>query len=608
MSHFNLQSYTYQAPSSNPSFPMSMGNLVGLDLSRPRNDWTDQQRIHLLCAFRFFPWSGTQVAEVLNHFFHVKNFTDQRVLTYRNSLRINQIKKARDLYSYIFDEVRLSSPPPRLRRIVLDLKRSARSIRVPTSTRGEENLASELRQRKIRPCHHSQGQIRRIARMNASLPLPRGVSERTDYFPEIIDVDELDRNPGSAQEPASSQIHTIDDSDAEPDWVDVETEDVSLGSKLEEEGVEMVTGLGEGNVDDPFGPSSSNGLSSLSAPNWMNALPLPFRPSQEPEMGQRLTTPTPREQQSQANLPVQTEPLPQFRPTSLFRAYNSDSAGTNGPSGFQAGHFPARIPIPEPILLPDYGLLNDIYHHIYHYHHGSSVISTTNSLVWAVHKAINMKNEVPSYIAFLNHDSMESYTKSYHAEEVIKLLRKEFKTRIPNKYAGYRGTAEWLIWGQIEQQSVVNNVAISKLEDLAKRSVYASTILRLHILRDSTTLGKARDVFLKHRVQLSATALGLVNILLCMDITPSSTKEQVEAMVFVVVQGWALELPHGPEDTNAIIDDTFEAWFCMGSNGLDLDIDEEQKNRLRAAFHEGIETGAANINPTLSPRAPRSGL
>ncbi len=149
------------------------------------------------------------------------------------------------------------------------------------------------------------------------------------------------------------------------------------------------------------------------------------------------------------------------RPRVAFRCYNVEYYGLNSSTGFRAGRYTGTTDaIPPPLDMMDAAFEAESNKHLSKNMTGAtSFISVRDNILPAFHEAMHKSN---ASIAVINLEAANSNTRVYSAALAIRKLNKAFG-RAWHKENQYRGSGEWLVWGEIPQQAVIATFTIKQL-------------------------------------------------------------------------------------------------------------------------------------------------
>ncbi|KAF3920538.1 hypothetical protein ABW20_dc0109286 [Dactylellina cionopaga] len=158
------------------------------------------------------------------------------------------------------------------------------------------------------------------------------------------------------------------------------------------------------------------------------------------------------------DFPTRSSSQRSISPKLLYRVYNENSHGLNNGNGFYAGAFASldsqtMIPILEESDIPelDWNLAAHLKGH--HLATGSMFISTTQSLLWAFHKASNMEGNV--HIAIIDREKISQPV--VYLSEIYTRLKEQGRLQGIQRY---RGRYEYLVHANIPEEAVITDFSI----------------------------------------------------------------------------------------------------------------------------------------------------
>jgi hypothetical protein len=272
---------------------------------------------------------------------------------------------------------------------------------------------------------------------------------------------------------------------------------------------------------------------------------------------QRVQSPTTGSQ----SLPIEASPSNASIPALLFRMFSERSAGENSPRKFRASDFldVKRISTPPP--LSNSYFLTRLASHYRRRQLGSPVISTTDSLVWVIHKAIQEQNALRegnqtrecSKIAVIMSSDIQS--RIYSGREAYSEL-KRIPGAVPVQHRKFKSASEYLIWGEIPGVAISKTISLDELYKKTQECPALDRLLRLNVLESFKRLFPALKQFTANPVALdSTTAIGFAKLLIFFNITPAIPGQIISAGICRIINGWILKICR-EED----IRDAFDLW------------------------------------------------
>lgn len=154
---------------------------------------------------------------------------------------------------------------------------------------------------------------------------------------------------------------------------------------------------------------------------------------------------------------------------------------------------------------------------------------------------------------------------------------------------GYRGSQEWLIWGEIPSEAILHTLSFAALLALVNKAVNVGSLLRLDSIDPVSNIARIRSNLQAEPVTLTTrfgAAIGRVASLFAFN--PSSNPRHVAEFVAHLLQGWSIHLDPAvctkPEVCQAFI----TALEFSTESGAPLPDDWE--NMMESAFTEGVGT------------------
>jgi hypothetical protein len=301
---------------------------------------------------------------------------------------------------------------------------------------------------------------------------------------------------------------------------------------------------------------------------------------------------------------LQTKGLPPL----LFRMFDDIKAGINRPDYFKASKF---APLPEarrptPPLEESTMFKWEVSLHMNRKGVGTPFISTTSSLLWAVHMAATSKsNDVASIgLSVIDTRAANEECGVYPASKLFSKAKKD-PGFVEKKNRGYMASTEYLVWFQIPQPAIQKSIRYYDLEELANSDYGVRTILQLDKFKTSTSIAILRSKFMSDVVDLNTNRmLGFAKLLLFFGVTPLSDPKAIKTMTFSIVQGWCLGVPSA-----LCAKDAFTGWkiYWAGITTPEVQAQEEVYAEAERAFVEGAMSGVKNNSENIKrPKHGRS--
>ncbi|KAF3127304.1 hypothetical protein TWF703_010000 [Orbilia oligospora] len=170
-------------------------------------------------------------------------------------------------------------------------------------------------------------------------------------------------------------------------------------------------------------------------------------------------------------------PIQKLAPEILYRAYNRSSHGRNGIDGFRAGKFAGsdnQVPILADSELE--GLDVSLAYHIEgeKMDEGSYFVSTTPSLLWALHKAFRMRKNARI--------SIIDRSKIRQPMQHISTIRPRMRAKGLLEGISYSGKLEYVVYGEIEADGIINDFSLEKFLQMVNSDNQIQKVLGSDIL------------------------------------------------------------------------------------------------------------------------------
>ncbi|KAF2089098.1 hypothetical protein K490DRAFT_64305 [Saccharata proteae CBS 121410] len=311
-------------------------------------------------------------------------------------------------------------------------------------------------------------------------------------------------------------------------------------------------------------------------------------------------------------------------PAILYRCYDNKSAGVNSPNGFTAGLFTglgSKPQVPPPSSALDPLVKFFVGHHVWPQEMqrrqklrlnesssnesssasstpSSPLISVGDSLIWALHKAMEShKARREPHIAVLDGSKLSvDGTGFYPAAPIVGELKKSGSLRDMR----YKAAAEYMVWGSIQKDAIIKDIDFSTFIEMisTQDTTAGGDLLRLGQFNGSS-IAVVRAKFTAEGLLIDpyeGAALG--RIAATLGIGPSTSNEAVQQAVFNIVQGWALTPSASSFEVMSIyfVDALLEA--CGKKNFADED--HKSYARLQMAFELGLSRAVEDLRKEKS--------
>lgn len=184
-------------------------------------------------------------------------------------------------------------------------------------------------------------------------------------------------------------------------------------------------------------------------------------------------------------------------------------------------------------------------------------ISLSPSLVWCVQRMLRMDGEVSSKkFAIINGPLADAYTRLYRTGPILQRLKKEGMFNPAVKYKGMvdypfvitndlkiLGSMEYLAWAEITKQAISEVIPCELLESLTETWPSCKKLLRLDILKNSSTIPIARQKFIDNPVHLDKkTGFAIGKICPFFGFSFQTDQAVITEIVYHLLQGWAVKI------------------------------------------------------------------
>lgn len=183
----------------------------------------------------------------------------------------------------------------------------------------------------------------------------------------------------------------------------------------------------------------------------------------------------------------QVDQLP--RPQIVFRFYNDNSSGTNGPTGMRAGLFQdSRAKVASPPGIDSEAFRKEAAKHFSWTREPTPFISTYKSILPVLHRALLSTIEASIAVIDLQTVGKQgNHSKVYDGAHIMKRLG------LRQEAHGYRAISEWLVWGMIEKDAIVATFSIKHLRKFLAGSPDVCIVLRFPAIESSKNAKEYRE-------------------------------------------------------------------------------------------------------------------
>ncbi|KAF3187072.1 hypothetical protein TWF788_002650 [Orbilia oligospora] len=164
-------------------------------------------------------------------------------------------------------------------------------------------------------------------------------------------------------------------------------------------------------------------------------------------------------------------------PEILYRAYNWSSHGRNGVNGFRAGKFAGsdnQVPILAESELEGFDVSLACHIEGEKMDEGSYFVSTTPSLLWALHKAFMMRKNARI--------SIIDRSKIRQPIQHISTIRPRMRAKGLLEGISYSGKLEYVVYGEIEADGIINDFSLEEFLQMVNSDNQIQKVLGSDIL------------------------------------------------------------------------------------------------------------------------------
>ena len=199
----------------------------------------------------------------------------------------------------------------------------------------------------------------------------------------------------------------------------------------------------------------------------------------------------PRPSATEGGRPIlgQIDKLP--RPQLVFRFYNQNSSGVNGPTGMRAGLFQnSREKLPPPPDIDSEAFRKEAAKHFSWIREPTPFISTYESILPVLHRGLLSSMDASIAVIDLHtvsRSQRRDQSKVYVAAHLIQRLG------LRQEAHGYRAISEWLVWGMIHEEAIVATFKIKDLRTFLAGSPDVRNVLRFPEIENSRNANEYRE-------------------------------------------------------------------------------------------------------------------
>ncbi|KAF2007383.1 hypothetical protein P154DRAFT_118626 [Amniculicola lignicola CBS 123094] len=338
----------------------------------------------------------------------------------------------------------------------------------------------------------------------------------------------------------------------------------------------------------PFeGPYAKAVAADLLKPPAMTNLPTPTTSSQTTKsistLEQQMIThslQTPLISPSSGNTP----PLGRVVDRLAFRVWDKNSHTLFTDAGFVANFFSdGEEALMKPLPRDDiYGLFRRFaVKHLYREETNTSTfVSVVASLLQLLSRYASTMSDPRVAVIALDHPDLNEPHKLHHAKDVIKHVRRQ---------TPYRGTKEYLSWGNLPKSCLLHVFSYSDLQNLCFVSQDVDKLLSLEVFQlRLNTQAVAEQLRLKQTVLDVNVAKAMGRIAHCFGLTKSNVQAgHLSDFVSYLVDGWSLGV-----NVDKILDLSHLAENFALAMGPSRSLRTQE---IMDAFMEGVRRGSANL-------------
>lgn len=232
---------------------------------------------------------------------------------------------------------------------------------------------------------------------------------------------------------------------------------------------------------------------------------------------------------------VYTGPRIDQLPQLVFRFYNNESSGMNGPASMRAGLFQdSRAKVASPPEIDSEVFRKEAAKHFSWTREPTPFISMYESFLPVLHRALLSTTEASIAVIDLHAVSRSqerNRSKIYVAALIVKRLG------LTPEIFGYRARSEWLVWGMIEKDAIVATFKIEHLRKFLAGSPDVSIVLRFPAIESSRNAEEYREKLKGNANQVSRASGRVVGKYLAFTGIPPS---YIEYTARKIARDWQL--------------------------------------------------------------------
>lgn len=296
-------------------------------------------------------------------------------------------------------------------------------------------------------------------------------------------------------------------------------------------------------------------------------------------------------------------------PQLLFRTFNTSSSGLNSATLVRAGFYSSDehalgLPIAmAPTSLDHEYFLDDCYTHFHRVVNKTHLISATSSLIWAFYRLLQQQMEDSSAsILSIDGSAAHEATHVFTAKPIIKKLRKR---KSWNPIHKYRGSCEYLIWGQVAGAAITGFTTCADLIRPGFGHVALQRFLQLDLIRKSAHVAALRRALAAQAKTLNLEiAVAVGELARRLGLKPNSSRESISLMIFAILQGWVVRLPSGFLEDHDQVELTFDGFILSFAHGLSHDALQVLPGLmagLKKAWADSVGKAHADVEKQFGP-------
>jgi hypothetical protein len=227
----------------------------------------------------------------------------------------------------------------------------------------------------------------------------------------------------------------------------------------------------------------------------------------------------------------------------------------------------------------------------------TSLISTSNQLVWVLHKLCKSNSE-GKRIAIIDGEVAQNHTAIYHSARLIKELkaRDMFQPSHVRTSANgneivntckYTGKLEYFVYGEVSRRSIIHTVSFEDLRHLIAQSTSVRKFFRLKQFMEATNLRALNIALSSRKLSLDRNiGIALARLAHLFGLNYRYGVDMMMKFICQMLRGWCIKITNQLDRIKAIA----HTFARVLSSALDAAHQRESSELLSGAFETACQS------------------